>query len=357
MIDTSNKKVKRRLSKKVVYFLYIISIILFVIFAEILTHKEINDIILSSISYKEKASIDYKVNFKENPFYHESKGKGDLIVSQYVSDIDATFNYYVNYTDVLSGDYTYSIKGILRVYEPGEEKNELWSKEYPLLEEKEISFDHKNDYRITENIKLDYEQYLTDYNLFKSKTPIGSSAKLEVIMSVTNRGRYPGVNQIKFDSSEKLTIPISYNSFYIEDSVNIKKDKQTVSQIANNKKEKMLHVSHGIMFWVIAIVLGINFLITYNNNVKKENLFDRKVKKILSSYDSVIVRIEKVPVLKDMNVVEVSTIDELIDAQNEMRLPINFIEDKKRKVARFFIIKNNVVWIYALREGDLNDEK
>ena len=245
----------------------------------------------------------------------------------------------------------------MTIYDPGDEKNVYTKYEYPLVEEKEISFDHKNDYRITENVKLNYDKYYDEYNAFKSENPFGTSAKLEVIMSVTNHGRYPGVNQIKFDSSEKLTIPISYNSFYIEDSVNIKKDKQTVSQIANNKKEKMLHVSHGIMFWVIAVVLGINFLITYNNNVKKENIFDRKVKKILSAYDSVIVRIEKVPVLKDMNVVEVSTMDELIDAQNEMRLPINFIEDKKRKVARFFIIKNNVVWIYALREGDLNDEK
>ena len=91
-------------------------------------------------------------------------------------------------------------------------------------------------------------------------------------------------------------------------------------------------------------------------NKNKISYYERVLRKILITHDRIIVNVEKLPVLDGVSVVEVTDFDELLDAQGEVRLPINFKEDKKRKIAKFILISDNLAWVYTLREGDLNED-
>ena len=73
--------------------------------------------------------------------------------------------------------------------------------------------------------------------------------------------------------------------------------------------------------------------------------------------DNILVSVKTLPETKGLNVVNVTSFDELVDAQSEVRLPINYKEDSKKKTTKFILIRNDMAWVYTLKEGDLEDEK
>ena len=50
---------------------------------------------------------------------------------------------------------------------------------------------------------------------------------------------------------------------------------------------------------------------------------------------------------------EVKTFEELLDAYNEVRLPINYYQNKSGTESTFFIANENIVWIYHLKKRNL----
>ena len=51
----------------------------------------------------------------------------------------------------------------------------------------------------------------------------------------------------------------------------------------------------------------------------------------------------------NIDVIEVDTIEDLIDAHSEVRQPINFYEDKENKKGYFVLTNGNLAWKYVLR--------
>lgn len=112
-----------------------------------------------------------------------------------------------------------------------------------------------------------------------------------------------------------------------------------------------------IILWTMIIITSLLLVFTYRRDLKSVSLYERTLKKILSTYDSIIVNVEKLPSLSDLSVVDVTSFEELVDAQGEVRLPINFKEDKKKRIAKFVLVRNNLAWVYTLKEVDLIEDK
>lgn len=67
-----------------------------------------------------------------------------------------------------------------------------------------------------------------------------------------------------------------------------------------------------------------------------------KVSKILKKYRDIIVELENKPNFEIKNVVDVKDFEELIDVEEEIRVPILFFEDEEKFV--FIIIGDNVIY-------------
>ena len=67
-----------------------------------------------------------------------------------------------------------------------------------------------------------------------------------------------------------------------------------------------------------------------------------KVSRILKKYREIIVELEYKPSFEIKNVVDVKDFEELIDVEEEVRVPILFFEDKDKFV--FLIVEDNVVY-------------
>lgn len=355
-----NKKRELVMPKKnnaITYTLFAIAIVATIILAEYFTTKKVDDIVLSQLNYFETASTDFKVYykngaFKDKDYYICDNNHTDTCVTQFVDEIKTTFNYYNSYSEEIDGTYSYYVKGTLKVYEPGKEENIYWSPEYDLTDKETVDFNSQSSYRISKDITIDYEKYLSKYNSYRSKSALPTNAKLVVEFIVKNDGEYPGLKDTKHDASIVMEIPLSEQSFNINISNSVKPEEQKIVNLEDNQAERVFTMIIAGLCWLFAVLLTATLIIVYRNNVKKESLYTRKLRKILNTYDSIIVNVEKLPKTNDLSVVNVTTFEELVDAQMEVRLPINFKEDTKKHIAKFVLIRNNLAWIYTLEEGN-----
>lgn len=95
------------------------------------------------------------------------------------------------------------------------------------------------------------------------------------------------------------------------------------------------------------IVMGIISIIMFSSKTNTDNPFMREVNRILKVYDAVLVNSKNLPNLNGRDIVVVSTIRDLVDAQATVRKPIyyNLVEDScsfvllSEKEANVFILK------------------
>lgn len=340
----------------VVYVLLVIGIIISVVLAQYFTTKRVDDIVLSQLNYFETANIDYRVYYIENEFYKNEFYNEGPYITQYIDKIVANYNYYTSYSNNLNGYYDYKIVATLKVFEPGNENNVYWSPTYNLTDEETVDFNRDSSYRILKEVEIDFNKYLNEYNNYKSQSYLPTDAKLLVEFIIENGGEYTGLDSINHSASMLLEIPLNDASFTINTVNSVKPEEQKIIKYEDNQAERIFVMIIAGLCWVFAIFLIAVLLIIYRTNLSKESLYSRKLRRILNTYDSIIVNVEKLPKLSDYSVVNVTTFEELVDAQMEVRLPINFKEDTKKHEAKFVLVRNNLAWVYTLVEGK-EDEK
>ena len=175
-----------------------------------------------------------------------------------------------------------------------------------------------------------------------------------VVESTTTGKEY--TDEIKVDSDLSLSMPL------LEQTVDASIHKDAIS---NDKTLSMLDDSKKVLYYicsvvgVIIIVISILELlntIIYNIKRSKKNLYRTKLNKILHNHDSIIANVNTLPDLKELNVIDVQTFEELIDVYNEVRMPINYYQDNRRFISTFMIINDGIAWVYKFNKEDIEDD-
>ena len=110
------------------------------------------------------------------------------------------------------------------------------------------------------------------------------------------------------------------------------------------------------MIIALSLILIINTII-YSIKKSKKNLYRTKLNKILHNHDSIIANITTLPDTEELNIIEISTFEELIDVYNEVRMPINYYQDDYKLESTFMIINDGIAWIYILSKEDMEEEQ
>lgn len=118
----------------------------------------------------------------------------------------------------------------------------------------------------------------------------------------------------------------------------------TVISLMNNL------TSIAIMLVALFIILTICLGIYMKDAPDEYTAYIKERKKILRTYDSVLVEVEEIPNIAGKNIIKVKTIDDLVDAQLELREPIYYKNDNDS--AFFLLLHYNEACIYILRMND-----
>ena len=80
------------------------------------------------------------------------------------------------------------------------------------------------------------------------------------------------------------------------------------------------------------------------------NKYNRKVKKILKTYNSILVKCRNIPISPDKNIILVDDMDSMINTQIETRKPILYI--KELYSTSFMILDQEEVYVYIIKRYD-----
>ena len=102
----------------------------------------------------------------------------------------------------------------------------------------------------------------------------------------------------------------------------------------------------GALFAILTICLGIYL----REEPDEYSAFIKSKKRILRTYDSIIVEVEDIPNIAGKNIIKVKSIEDLVDAQLELREPIYYKNDNDS--CFFMLLHYNEACVYILKMND-----
>ena len=311
------------------------------------------------VEYNSTSNTTYKVYLFENDYFEEPYLEmGKTYISSLINYIDIDFNYNLNFSEFLSGQYTYYIKGTIAA-DKLKEDSSYWSKSYILKQPETITYNNQNNFTVLTNVKIDYQKYNRLLNEFRKEYGISFNGifRVEFIIESTNEANNIK-EKIPIKSITEVKIPLTQQVIDLSIDLKNNNDQGKVTEtITNNDINHYVFLTLSVilaLFTLLLIIKAVKLLLKYYSN-KSE--YSKKLKKILSTYDNIIVNVSSIPKLEDLKQIEVSNFSEMIDAQSEVRMPINYLEEEKNYKSIFILVSDNIAWKYTLINQEKNIKK
>lgn len=294
--------------------------------------------------YNVSKTADYKVEVKENNFFkNENMEKNQTYISSVVDNILVDFSYQFKGTNKRDIEYSYNIVSTIDInYTNTSEK--LWSQQEILVENKDLKLENGEQFSINENVTIDYNGYNKIAKQFKANFNVPIDATLEIKLTVTPKIIAEDITPL---STISLRMKLNEDTFKIEqkttgtDNYSLLNDTKQVNKFLLTVGIIMFIVPMGILIKAIAKALGLT-------NTRSE--YSKAISKILKNYGDVVAEIVKpVELTENMQIIDVRNFDQLLDVEEELRMPILFYEVEKGVEGCFIIINNNIAYRYILR--------
>lgn len=320
---------------------------IFLIYKSLNLSAPVKEILLA---YDIEQTPNYKVNIVDNNYIDEdSLQKNNNYVTNLVSSIDLNFNYLYEATKPGDYEYNYDVKAtIYGKYQSNSEgeNSSLWTKEYVLLENTLEKVKNKNTININKTVNLDFPKYNNEVVNFKNDLNVPITGYMEVVMTINLNGNASN-NKIKDVKTEKFIIPLNQLAFSISTDTK-KNDHQEIVYTKDNRSINMVKFDIGILMIVYSItLLVLTFKLIFN--VRSKSKYESELDRILKSYGDVIIELATMINLDGKDTVLVKSFNEMLDLEEELRIPINFIQTAKNK-GEFFIINNDICYKWVLSE-------
>lgn len=99
------------------------------------------------------------------------------------------------------------------------------------------------------------------------------------------------------------------------------------------------------------VITGIWFIYQFSSiSINEQEVYNRTLKKIVKTYDPVLVNVDSFPKLNNKSVIKTNKINDILDAQSEIRKPIYYLIGKDSTA--FYLINEDIFLIYFLKMVD-----
>ena len=314
----------------------------------------------TTLFYKEQSDLDYKVYLKPNDFYTEPYlGKDKKYVASLIDKIEIDFSYNYALNEAADFEYRYWVDGMVLVYDKTTPEKAIFEKKVEVLTAESEQAKSTKTFAIAPKVSIKYDEYNDLVKLFTNEFSLNAESKLKLTLIVEVAAKnnnlskaVPTTNRMELDIplTEK-TVDVTMNYEQINNS-DIIKETSTAKPI-NYILLGLAISAAGIAS--IFIVLTISFLLLLG--AKTQNVYQKKIKKILNTYDRVIVKLKRpVEITDEDRVMDVETFEDLLDTSDRLELPILYNEIHKSKC--WFIVRNgNEVYRCVIKEVDLENHK
>lgn len=355
-IELISKLIEKTLNKKV-YFDYAsrviilsICLVIFILISYSCLNRAIKIDDAKIINYQENGSSDYKVYLKENEFYEEKfLGKDMMYVANIIKSIDVDFNYNFTTSEKVNTDLNYDVVGKLIIMDMNGQST-IFEKNYTLVKNTPVKADKNGNISLAKNLSIDYGYYNQLANNFKNTYGIESQSNLIVTLRLhKNVSDSEGKLELPESSEMNIKIPLT------EKAIQIKIDDSTINNASSIIRESKASIGNVvfIIIGLVSFILLVSFLLELLELLvalfPKQSEYDKAVRKILKEYDRFIVETSTFIDFSDKNVVKLERFEELLDARDNLKLPIMYHNVIDHHKCNFYIKQNKSIYLYVMK--------
>lgn len=312
------------------------------------------------VGYNEVGNVNYKVFLKENNYYTEGYLGSDMqYIASLIDTVNTSFVYEMHSQEKMEYTYKYNIKADLIITDPNDNNKILYKKNSVLVDDTEEKVNQAS-FRIAKDIDINYDEYNNYVNAFKKEYALSVKSRLVITMEVVVNGKSDVLKE-DFSKTNKLVIAIPMS----EQTINIGIDTSDIDNSGVLEKnylsliKKPLSLVLGIIVLILNLCLLYVSLYTVLSNRNKKDLYESTIKGIIREYDRAIVTSKSVDAIDFNNyrVIDVASIEELLDAHDSTEEPILYSEVVPDKESIFIIINDDILYRFVVNRKELEKEK
>ena len=305
------------------------------------------------MTYEDTSEVTYTVSTKQNSFYQTSTlGMNQIYPAALIDKINISYNYTLNTSEQANYNYRYFATATIVINQndndniPSNDKL-LLTRTYQLLNEVTGEEKNKDTFNVTKTFTINYDVYNNFVTSYQNTYNVPVDAYVEVKMYVQVEDTFLK-DTINISKAMDVKIPLAINP--VEISVN-NPDNQvgTISKETTIATNSELFITIAVIMLVVSILLFIQEISKVIKSDKQQSKYIKELNKILTANSEIIVKVKNIINLKDSNIIEVETIEALLDAQNELRIPIAYFETKRNKEGCFVIVNGKEAWRYIFK--------
>lgn len=357
---------KSRKTDFIVFVLLLIFTIFGVIYSSVLFINSFEEGEEVSVSYNEESILDYKIWLLDNDFYSsEYLDDSYNVISSSIDEIEIDFDYLLEFSDFVQGVSYYTINSRIIAYQSGDSsKRKVWDYE-KLIKDKVITTYNTDSLLVnsTDNFKINYSEYKKLMDDYKAKYGVSLVGNLIIEIEIKTDLLYENFkNNINMDKRVMtMTVPLTESVVNITTSEIVKNEQVLVEKEKSTINYIKLTLSVCSLFLGLYLCVHLGIILVRLLGI--DSKFNKDLNKILRTYGSVIVNVDGINFDDNEGQMKVSSFDELLDAQQELKKPILYwkIKSNKGLSLAIFAIKNEKdMFVYRmssiLYENDLKKE-
>ena len=302
-------------------------------------------------SYNISRNVNYKVNLIENDFF-ESKTleMNKTYISSLVDKINMDFTYSLYGNKKAKTRYIYQVVAVstVRYASSNSDTNEpVWSKQHVVVEPKTVEINDSH-FSIKENFDIDFAVYNEEVKNFKEQLRLPVVADLEVKLVVRSDMDVPGVEDTVVESSiMNLKMDLAEDVFTVEKKFDNNSTESVLATTETNKEVNKPAIVIGAICVVIAVMIMLDS-IRKSMKYSKKSDYAIALNRILKNYGDIVAEIVSPVEIDNLNVIEVKNFDQLLDIEEEIRMPILFYETIPDEQGEFIIVCDSVAYRYVI---------
>ena len=303
-------------------------------------------------SYNINRNLNYTVNLIDNNFFEKSTLDMDkTYISSLVDKINMDFSYSLSGNKKANTKYTYQIIAVTDVkysnVNPENSNKSIWSKQHVLVEPKQLSVDG-SQFTINEKFDVDFATYNNEVKTFKEELKLPITADLQIKLIVRSDMDVQGLEDTVVESSiMNVKMDLAQDIFTIEKQFENTDNKSVVETIEKKKEINMVLLTVGSILILIAILIMLD-AIRKSIKFSKKSDYAIALNRILKNYGDIVAEIVSPVEIDNLNVIEVKNFDQLLDIEEEIRMPILFYETIPDEQGEFIIVCDNMAYRYVI---------
>lgn len=332
-------------------FFNIVFFVVFICACFVFASKTVEREKVIPIGYTDTNEVLYKVYLKPNNFYKEKYlGMNRAYVASLIDYIDVDFNYSFNMDRLTNIDFNYKIIGNLIIENTNGTK--YIDEVYILQDSKYKKLEDSGSLSILESVKLDYNQFNTIANEFKTATGVEMVSYLNVYLEVDKKSAEGLGYTINDSSKTNIQIPLSERAI----EINLTTNSGSITKYTSpkgNVRFNPLYLAIEIILFLISCAFLVKVISHAVSLIKVKTPYDKYIAKILKNYDRVIVETKNDLDVSNCKIIDVRDFSELLDVRDNLRLPIVYNNIVNHEKGVFYIKNNNDIYRLVIKNVDL----